>query len=364
MKHLPQKILDWHAVHGRHDLPWQREPSGYGVWVSEVMLQQTQVGTVIPYYRRFMARFPTVGDLAAADLDQVLHLWSGLGYYARARNLHRAAREITAHYGGELPRDVDALAALPGIGRSTAGAIAVFSMGLSAPVLDGNVKRVLSRAFAIGGYPEHSRTKAALWGLAEALLQEVPEGRVADYTQGLMDLGSLVCTRGSPRCGGCPLRRGCRAFAADAVADYPGRKPRRELPVRAVTLFIVQDERGAVLLERRPPNGVWGGLYSFPESLPPTVKTIGGRTVLPAMRHTFSHYHLDIQPVRMRAERDTNQIADSDRWLWYPLDYSVEVGLAAPVKKLLTSMAAESGPPTGSTTGLRPCFADSPSRGE
>ncbi|MGI9250363.1 MAG: A/G-specific adenine glycosylase [Pseudohongiellaceae bacterium] len=351
------KLLAWYDEHGRHDLPWQinsSSPSPYSVWVSEVMLQQTQVSTVIPYYERFMARYPDVAALAAADVDQVLHLWTGLGYYARARNLHRAAAVIMDEHGGTFPQDVEQLAALPGIGRSTAGAIAALAMNIRAPILDGNVKRVLSRVFAIAGYPEQSQVKNTLWQLAESLL---PHERVADYTQAIMDLGSLVCTRKQPLCAACPLQSDCKASKADAVDKLPERKPSRQLPVKSVTMFIVQNETGAVLLEKRPPSGVWGSLYSFPETPGnskqqpelPTLPIQANRKIstkspaLPPMRHTFSHYHLDIQPLRLQASA-TPEVAESKRWLWYPLDNSVEVGLAAPVKKLLNRLADEQTP--------------------
>lgn len=346
MVSFASKVLAWYDQSGRHDLPWQREPTPYRVWVSEIMLQQTQVATVIPYFERFMARFPKAEDLAAADIDQVLHLWSGLGYYARARNLYHAAQEVMSRYKGEFPQDVTRLAALPGIGRSTAGAIAALSMGLQAPVLDGNVKRVLCRTFAIGGYPEQSKVRAALWEKAESLL---PETRIADYTQAIMDLGSLVCTRSQPHCDDCPLRQDCMALAADAVAEYPERKPSRDLPTKAVTMLVVQNEHSEVLLERRPPTGVWASLYSFPEHtgstglpVPATALKENPHPLLPPIHHTFSHYHLHIHLTRLRViGNSTNSIADSNCYLWYPLDHSVEVGLPAPIKSLLDKLATE-----------------------
>lgn len=345
MSDFAQRVLTWFDAHGRHDLPWQCDPSPYRVWVSEIMLQQTQVATVIPYFERFMARFPDLASLAAADVDQVLHLWTGLGYYARARNLHRAAREVLECHEGELPRDLEALQSLPGIGRSTAGAIASLAMSLRAPILDGNVKRVLTRVHAVGGWPERSAVKQELWQLAERL---TPVDRVGDYTQAMMDLGATVCTRSRPACGDCPLADRCEARLSDRIADFPGRKPKKTLPVRAVEMFVIRSQEGEVLLEKRPDRGIWGGLYSLPErrideqpgstnwrelSIPAQ-----DGTRLESFRHSFTHYHLDITPVLPETWSLTEGVADSGRWLWYPLDHSREVGLAAPVKKLLATL--------------------------
>jgi A/G-specific adenine glycosylase len=337
-------IIHWHHQHGRHDLPWQQQPTPYRVWLSEIMLQQTQVATVIPYYQRFLQRFPTVSELATADLDQVLHLWTGLGYYARARNLHRAAQLIVEQHGAEFPRSVEALQQLPGIGRSTAGAIAALSMQIRAPILDGNVKRVLSRYLAIDGWPEQAQVKQQLWQSAEQL---TPAQGVADYTQAIMDLGATVCTRSNPLCPSCPLQADCKALRQDDIHRYPGKKPKKTLPIKAITLFILQNEAGEVLLEKRPATGIWGSLYSLPEGKPDAEAPQMNQVQLssqPAirlqpLRHTFSHYHLDIQPVLLQASPVTSAVADSDRLLWYPLDHSMEVGLAAPVKKLLSALA-------------------------
>lgn len=343
-----QRLLQWFDRHGRHDLPWQLDRSPYRVWVSEIMLQQTQVATVIPYFERFMERFPTVERLAAAEADQVLHLWTGLGYYARARNLHDAAKTVVSEHGGQFPRTVEGLMTLAGIGESTAGAIAALSMGVRAPILDGNVKRVLARYHAIGGWPEQSAVKRELWKVAESL---TPKRRVDDYTQAIMDLGATVCTRSSPVCGDCPLQRDCSARAQNRIGEFPGRKAKKSLPTKSVAMFILQDERGAVLLQKRPASGIWGSLYSLPESPDPeTLPELGNMSIvqpkgpsgdrLEAIRHSFSHYHLDITPVRLATHR-TNEVAETDRWLWYPLDHSVEVGLAAPVKRLLSRLAEQ-----------------------
>lgn len=348
-KNFAPRVLRWFDQHGRKDLPWQHDLTPYRVWVSEIMLQQTQVATVIPYFERFMASFPDVRSLGDAPEDQVLHLWTGLGYYARARNLHKAAKQVCEHHGGKFPASVEALEELPGIGRSTAGAIAALAMDVHAPILDGNVKRVLARFFAIEGWPEQSAVKKQLWEIAEQL---TPEDRVAAYTQAMMDLGATVCTRSKPLCTECPLHEDCAALASDNIASYPGKKPRKKLPVRTTTMLVVCDTDNRVLLEKRPPQGIWGSLYSLPElneasestarDILPTPVTLNSQeTALPAIRHTFSHYHLDISPIRYRTNSKTDAIADSDRWLWYPLDHSLQVGLAAPVKKLLTRLAEE-----------------------
>ena len=371
-----ERVLDWFNSHGRHNLPWQRNPTPYRVWISEIMLQQTQVATVIPYYHRFVARFPEVRSLAAAPLDQVLHLWTGLGYYARARNLHKAAQQVCEENNGNFPNTVERLECLPGIGRSTAGAIAALAMHLKAPILDGNVKRVLTRCFAISGYPESSKVKAQLWELAESLL---PESDIAAYTQAMMDLGATVCTRSQPHCDQCPLVNHCLALAADEIATYPGKKPRQNKPVKAVQMIILRNKHGEVLLEKRAETGIWGGLYSLPErALKQVPENPRARVVkhsceqenqdsefgaelngqpcdltsairLPVMRHSFTHYHLEIFPLLVEATptADTgNGKADSNCRLWYPLDHSLEVGLAAPVKKLLSKLTKDSHPMT------------------
>lgn len=342
--HFAYRVLTWFDSDGREDLPWQLNPTSYRVWVSEIMLQQTQVSTVIPYYQRFMARFPSITDLAKANIDQVLHLWTGLGYYARARNLHKAAEIIEIKFNGEFPKSVEQLMQLPGIGQSTAGAIAALSMDIRAPILDGNVKRVLTRYYTIGGWPEQTRIKNQLWEIAESL---TPNERVAQYTQAIMDLGATVCTRSNPSCHRCPLNSDCQAFMQDDIASYPGRKPKKTLPVKSVTMFVLQNEAGEVLLEKRPPTGIWGGLYSLPEGqtddAEPEISHLAimpeGRKELDPIRHSFSHYHLDITPIQLRAIQKSSGVADSDRWLWYPLDHSLEIGLAAPVKKLLFQLA-------------------------
>ncbi len=340
------RVLTWFDQHGRKDLPWQRDITPYRVWVSEIMLQQTQVRTVIPYYERFMARFPTVGELAAAAEDEVLHLWTGLGYYARARNLHKAARQVCEQFHGEFPATVDALAGLPGVGRSTAGAIVSIAYRKRAPILDGNVKRVLARHGAIDGWPGDAAVLKQLWALAE---DYTPGERVADYSQAMMDLGATLCTRSRPDCGRCPLALDCRALAAGEQDRYPGRKPKKALPVKSTVFLMAQSPDGDLWLERRPPSGIWGGLWCFPELDGEDECTTWcvdrwGREPAAAeqwepFRHTFSHYHLDIQPVLVTLDREPGAVMDTSAQLWYNLRQPPAVGLAAPVSGLLERLA-------------------------
>lgn len=349
MPHFSSLVLEWFDQHGRKNLPWQSNRTAYRVWLSEIMLQQTQVSTVIPYFENFTSRFPKVDDLAAADIDQVLHLWTGLGYYARARNLHKAAQMVVTEFKGDFPESVEELETLPGIGLSTAGAIASLSMGIRAAILDGNVKRVLTRFHGISGWPEQAKIKKELWEVAESLL---PDSRFADYTQAMMDLGATVCTRSKPLCVSCPLAKNCVALAQNTIAEIPGKKPKKVLPVRTVTLYILRNQYNEVLLEKRPASGIWGGLYSMPESNEPSeAPTLvnlsleeSSRIVHPLIRHTFSHYHLDITPVEYSAEGKTAGVAENDRWLWYPIEQhklakKTEVGLAAPIKKIVHKLA-------------------------
>lgn len=348
MSDFSDNVLNWFARHGRKDLPWQQELSPYVVWISEIMLQQTQVVTVIPFFNRFMATFPNVKALANADIDLVLHHWTGLGYYARGRNLHKAAKAIVNDYDGNLPVNVEQLCQLPGIGKSTAGAIAAIAYKQQAAILDGNVKRVLTRFHGIAGWPEHSAVKARLWQLAESL---TPEIKVAQYTQAMMDLGATVCTRTKPGCDRCPLSEKCVAHHTDSIDQYPGRRPKKILPVKQVAMYMLQNKRNEVLLQKRPPTGIWGGLWSFPEADCPSEEPallddsieVESSSKWPEVRHTFSHYHLDITPVHNKVRCQKNTIMDSGRWLWYPLDKPLEVGLAAPVKKLLRQLAQQPG---------------------
>jgi A/G-specific adenine glycosylase len=341
------RLLAWFDRHGRRDLPWQRERSPYRVWVSEVMLQQTRVETAIPYFERFVARLSDVEALADAPVDEVLRLWSGLGYYARARNLHRAARSVRDLHGGVLPADVEVLLALPGIGRSTAGAILALALDQRHPILDGNVKRVLARHHRVEGWPGAAGVAATLWALAE---RHTPGERVAHYTQAIMDLGATLCTRARPACGACPLAEDCAARAAGMVDRYPAPRPRRALPVRDTVLVLARNPSRQVLLERRPPTGVWGGLWSLPECgaeepieawcqrrlgvLPSAVEH------WPRLRHTFSHFHLDIAPVVLAVKDPSGGVLEGADTLWYTPGERPTGGLAAPVARLLQRLAA------------------------
>ncbi|MDR9435579.1 MAG: A/G-specific adenine glycosylase [Thiohalophilus sp.] len=343
------RLLDWFDRCGRHDLPWQAGRSAYRVWVSEIMLQQTQVATVIPYFERFMARFPDIRALADAELDEVLHLWTGLGYYARGRNLHRAAQQIRDQHGGQFPTDFEQVLALPGIGRSTAGAILAQAHEQRFAILDGNVKRVLARYHAVPGWPGEKAVERRLWELAETY---TPTDRIRDYTQAIMDLGATICRRRQPDCPACPLAEGCQARRQGNPHDYPGRKPRKALPVRQTTMLILQNSAGEVLLEQRPPAGIWGGLWSFPECPAQTparqwcAKQLGLETTelapQPPLRHTFSHYHLDIQPLRGHITAQDSRIMEPSKRVWYNTRRPDERGLPAPVKALLQELAATS----------------------
>ena len=340
---LASALLTWFDQHGRHDLPWQHPRDAYRVWVSEIMLQQTQVTTVIPYFTRFLHAFPDVRTLADAPLDEVLHHWTGLGYYARARNLHRAAQQLRDAYAAQFPSDFAALLALPGIGRSTAGAILAQAFGLRYPILDGNVKRVLTRLFAVAGWPGDKAVENRLWQIAEA---HTPNAHLADYTQAIMDLGATVCRRSKPLCHDCPLQSQCQAYAEQNVAAYPAKKPSKALPVRCTCMLLLYDAAHAVLLEQRPPAGIWGGLWSFPEcpvdsdpvqwSREHLHVQISHTQTLPSLRHTFSHFHLDITPVLARA--DSAGIMDSPQHIWYNSSHSAARGFPAPIKLLLEQL--------------------------
>jgi len=339
------RVVAWQRRHGRHDLPWQGTRDAYRIWVAEIMLQQTQVAAVLGYYARFVQRFPDVAALAAAPVDEVMRLWSGLGYYARARNLHRAAREVVAKHAGQFPRTFEAVVALPGIGRSTAGAIVAFATGEPRAILDGNVKRVLARHFGIEGPADTAAAQATLWELSESL---VPRRNVEAYTQGLMDLGATVCARASPACAACPLRRTCVALRDKRVAELPAPRRRRSPPTRAVAM-IVAVSRGEVLLEKRPPDGIWGGLWSLPE-MPAEADPkawsheelgLAVRAVepLPPFSHAFTHFTLAVAPWLVRVRHGTKR-RQGPR-LWLPLQEAGAAALPAPVKALLGRLAAQ-----------------------
>ena len=341
-------LLAWFDQHGRKDLPWQRERTPYRVWLSEVMLQQTQVRTVIPYFERFAAALPTVAALAAASEDRVLALWSGLGYYSRARNLQRAARICIAQHDGVVPRDIDALSALPGIGRSTAAAILAQAFGERHAILDGNVRRVLARWHGISGWPGSTATQRVLWQFADA---HTPHARVADYTQAIMDLGATLCTRARPQCACCPLAPGCVALHEGLTGVLPQAKPKRSLPVRSTTMLVVRDARGRVLLERRPPTGVWARLWSLPEAADGASASallrnrhavnVAQGAALEGFRHTFSHYHLHVTPLLFAGAADALHVADDPDRGWYAHAQLAALGLPAPVRRLLDSLEKE-----------------------
>jgi A/G-specific adenine glycosylase len=337
---LAPALLRWHAIDGRKDLPWQRDRTPYRVWVSEIMLQQTQVGTVIGYYERFMARFPTVEDLAHAQADEVMHLWSGLGYYARARNLQRTAQILVQRYAGDFPASIDEVVQLPGIGRSTAGAILALARGERHSILDGNVKRVLARYFAVAGYPGDAAVERQLWALAEAC---TPHAGVDDYTQAIMDLGATVCTRANPACLLCPLTAACIARRDDTQRLFPAPKPRKVRPSRAAWVLLAQ--RGTnVLLERRPPTGIWGGLWGLPEF--PTrehaeqwchehLSRPSAAQVDAPLNHAFSHFDYELRPLLVQCAGKSPGLRDNDRYRWYDVAAPAAVGVPKPIATLL-----------------------------
>lgn len=337
MTSFSARLIRWQKRHGRHDLPWQNICDPYRVWLSEIMLQQTQVATVVPYYLRFLARFPDLATLAAAPVEEVMALWSGLGYYARARNLHACAQAIVDHHGGEFPRAPEAIAALPGIGRSTANAIAVFSFGARVPILDGNVKRLLCRHAGIDGFAGAPTVERELWRLAESLL---PEADVGTYIQAQMDLGATLCTRGKPRCKDCPLAADCVAHRQGRTAELPVPRPRKPLPERETTLLVLVRD-GHVLLEARPPAGIWGGLLSLPEAgddADAAAARLGcritSRQPLQPLSHTFTHFRLALRPLLCAVEPAPAAASSGARWLG--AGDLTSAPLPAPIKRLLT----------------------------
>jgi A/G-specific adenine glycosylase len=338
-----RRLLGWYDRHGRQTLPWKKRKDPYRIWVSEIMLQQTQVATVIPYFERFVARFPTVQALARARLDAVLHLWTGLGYYARARNLHHAAQQIVREHRGRFPCELEAVQQLPGIGRSTAGAILALAFDQRQPILDGNVKRVLCRYHTIDTPPAQRATEETLWALAE---QHTPRTRVADYTQAVMDLGATLCTRTKPNCAACPVTTGCRAHAQQRADAYPVKTRRQPVPVRKTAMLLLRDARQRVLLLRRPATGLWGGLWSLPEGNAKALRrwcreqlglAIETGRPWPVVRHGFTHFTLHITPIPAQVVgRSANKLKRDAAWV--NLAHPVARGLAAPVKKLLEQM--------------------------
>lgn len=344
------RTLDWFDLHGRKHLPWQQDRTAYRVWVSEIMLQQTQVATVIPYYERFMASFPTVFDLAKATQDEVLKHWAGLGYYARGRNLHQCAQTVVEEYQGVFPNTVDELVALSGIGRSTAGAVISLSSGQRAAILDGNVKRVLTRYHGTEGWPGKTAVANILWEHAET---HTPDERCDDFNQAMMDLGATLCTRSKPQCEQCPLQAQCFAYKENRQADFPNKKPKKVIPVKTTQWLVIKNPSQQFYLEQRPQQGIWGGLWSFPE----IDTTDNGKDHCEAhygkvkkhhqgdvFRHTFSHYHLDIQTTFIELENNVQEIRGDNQQRWLDLDELSTIGMAAPVKKLLGEIEKEDEP--------------------
>lgn len=338
-------LLQWFDQHGRKDLPWQQDKTPYRVWVSEIMLQQTQVSSVIEYYQRFMARFPSLESLATAHEDRVLELWAGLGYYARARNLHKTAKIVQSELNGKFPNTLEGMIELPGIGRSTAGAILSIAFKQQATILDGNVKRVLCRFQAINTWPGERETEKELWALAEQL---TPKLRTSDYTQAIMDLGATLCTRSKPACDRCPMNLDCKAYEQDLQTELPKSKPKKTVPLRHTRIIFIETDDQYVLLEKRPPTGIWGGLYSLPEltheltlkevsqqcssqfncALNPPIET-------KKFQHVFSHFKLELQPIEFKCTNRQAIIHDSNPFIWVKKDQLNKLGMPAPIAKYL-----------------------------
>jgi len=337
------KLSEWQRSHGRHHLPWQGGRDPYRIWVSEIMLQQTQVGTVIPYFERFMARFPDIASLASASEEEVLTHWAGLGYYARGRNLHRAARQVMERHSGVFPRAFDDIMALPGIGRSTAAAIGAFAFGARRAILDGNVKRVLTRVFGIDGWPGDRQVETRLWQLSESLL---PETGIETHTQALMDLGATICTRSRPHCAQCPLAEDCAAFRQGRTASLPAPRPKKTLPERSATLMVICHGRD-VLLVKRPASGIWGGLWSLPEaegdSMAACLRLTGQAPVrveeLQGFTHTFTHFRLDILPLVLALDARPTAAAEPGT-IWMDCAEAIGAAIPKPVKSILEKLAA------------------------
>jgi len=344
--HFGQQLLIWFDAHGRHNLPWQNNRNAYRVWVSEIMLQQTQVATVIPYFERFMGRFPRLADLAAAPVDDVLALWTGLGYYSRARNLHKCAQVISEQHQGKFPANTKALTQLPGIGPSTAAAIVSQAYNKPAAILDGNVKRVLARIYAIAGWPGQKSIETQLWELASKL---TPEQRNADYTQAIMDLGATICRRSKPLCVACPMQTECQALAQNRVMELPTRKPKKAIPEKQTWALLLANQQHKIQLQQRPHKGIWGGLWSLPEfaslvelqshlalqGMQPHAKP------LPQIKHAFSHYKLTIHPYLVELPANHGHIQESTLVKWYASKQMDTIGLPSPIKDILQQYWAQ-----------------------
>lgn len=342
-----EKVLNWFDHNGRTHLPWQQNPTPYRVWISEIMLQQTQVATVIPYYQRFMQSFPEIKCLADASIDTVLKHWEGLGYYTRARNLHKTAQLIRDQYANEFPTTLAEVEALPGIGRSTAGAILSLACHQAQAILDGNVKRVLARYHAVEGYPGQSAVQKQLWAYAE---QHLPQERNAAYTQAMMDLGATLCTRNHPACLLCPIQTGCQAFKLGKPEAYPSPRPAKNLPEKQAIALMLRNAEGEIALEKRPPTGIWGGLWSFPEfpdkhtALASVTTKPVAITTLSTLTHGFSHFTLHLKPLLVDVQdlqAATDRIMDRDNWLWYKAGTEFSGGLSSAAQRLLKHLMEE-----------------------
>jgi A/G-specific adenine glycosylase len=336
-----KELLKWFDGNGRKNLPWQNPRSAYFVWVSEVMLQQTQVATVINYFEKFVTRFATLEALANASLDEVLTYWAGLGYYSRARNLHHCAQIIQQQYHGQFPSDITQLEQLPGIGQSTAGAIIAQAFDQFAVILDGNVKRVLCRYHAIDTPPNNSATQRTLWQFAR---QHTPQSRLADYTQAIMDLGALICTRSKPKCPQCPLVGSCIAFKTNQISNFPIKKITKSLPEQERFFLLFINQKQEILMERQPPLGIWGSLWSLPTantldelSYHLTQKQLANKQDLAILNHRFSHFKLKIKPILIKSNFKKLQIAENSMQQWIALDQIHTLAMPTPITKILNS---------------------------
>ena len=337
------RLIAWQKVYGRHDLPWQNTRDPYAIWVSEIMLQQTQVTAVIGYYQRFMQRFPSIKSLADASQEEVLQYWSGLGYYSRARNLHNAAQTVMDEHGGKFPQDFEQIQTLSGIGRSTAAAIASFAFNQNQTILDGNVKRVLARHYLIEGWTGTPKIEKQLWTLAESL---VPEQDMVAYTQGLMDLGATICTRSKPKCTECPLIKTCKAYAQNSVAKLPTPKPKKAIPQKETIMLLIRHGK-EILLEKRPSTGIWGGLWSFPEIGQQEIATqvalsrfrlnTEAEEPLPSIQHVFTHFKLEITPQPLHVVSKPLQ-ANMPNLIWLPIEDAIGAALPTPVRNILLNL--------------------------
>ncbi|PPC81217.1 MAG: A/G-specific adenine glycosylase [Methylotenera sp.] len=345
MTDFANRLISWQKIHGRHDLPWQNTTDPYAIWVSEIMLQQTQVSAVIGYYAKFMARFPTIADLANATQDEVLQHWSGLGYYSRARNLHHAAQTMMDEHAGQFPQDFNTIQTLSGIGRSTAAAIASFAFNQVQTILDGNVKRVLARHFAISGWTSAPKTEKTLWQLAESLL---PQSDMVAYTQGLMDLGATICTRSKPKCTACPLVSTCMAYQQQLTTVLPTPKPKKSIPEKSTTMLILR-QGNEVMLVKRPATGIWGGLWSFPEIddheqqdyVALALSQFGINTTVDAplatISHVFTHFKLHIKPQLLTVNKHALQAREANA-VWLDIEDALGAAIPTPVRNILLQL--------------------------